>query len=199
MTPSKRSTAGFTLLELMAVVAVVGIMIAIAAPGFGDARRRERASSYATSMATTFNAIRGAAAHSGRAHAIQFRGNGTVSTWRGAHRHCNAAQFDQIIGASCAGSDRCLEFLSPTHMLPAGANWTYEVTTTAPDTDFVMCVEPNGRTAYAASPSVRFTYDAAGAMSGGVMITVQLRDSGSDVGPERRVVWPMGAPARRDR
>ena len=73
---AKHSRAGVTLLELMVVVAIVGIVAAMGAPQIGEWLRTQRVKAAARAVADTFMLARSEAMRTGNNHVVFFRING---------------------------------------------------------------------------------------------------------------------------
>ena len=66
----RRSRKGFTLLELMIAVAIVGVFTAMAAPQFGDWKQRQRVKNASRQLARAFTLARAEAIRTGNNHIV---------------------------------------------------------------------------------------------------------------------------------
>ena len=67
------SRAGFTMLETMLVVAVIGIVAAVAAPSLGRWAANQRLKTSARTVATAFSYARSEATRTGNVHLVLFQ------------------------------------------------------------------------------------------------------------------------------
>lgn len=69
----RRSSSGFTLIEVITVVAIVGILAALAVPNMARWQRDQRLNAAARSVSGVFSTARSQAAHSGRIQLVFFQ------------------------------------------------------------------------------------------------------------------------------
>ena len=69
---ARRVSAGFSLIELLTTVSIVGIIVLVSVPAFTEMRRRDALVASASEMATEFRAARAAAIARGRNVGIRF-------------------------------------------------------------------------------------------------------------------------------
>lgn len=94
--PSRQPT-GFTLIELMFVVLLIGVMAALIAPGLSQGRREAEIANFATGMVRLGSRARAQAQASGLAHALVLNANGTAATFqlfRGTSPRCNSVPWN---------------------------------------------------------------------------------------------------------
>lgn len=78
-----RTAKGFTLIELMVAIALLGILLALAMPSFSDMIRRMRIESAASSLSVAFATARSEAVKRGRDISVCKSDNGTTCTTSG--------------------------------------------------------------------------------------------------------------------
>jgi prepilin-type N-terminal cleavage/methylation domain-containing protein len=98
----RRSQAGFTLLELMIVVSVMGTMAALLAPGIGEFMADARCAGAAEDLVRISRHVRARSQESGLAHLLEFRasttdsgGLGIVRVWEGMNNRCRLTPWLQ--------------------------------------------------------------------------------------------------------
>jgi prepilin-type N-terminal cleavage/methylation domain-containing protein len=103
----QRQNDGFTLLELMIVVSIMGAMAAVLAPGIGEFMADARASGAAEDLLRLDRHIRARTQETGLAHLMMFsssgddsKGLGRVLVYEGMNNHCRQTPWAQTIGGS---------------------------------------------------------------------------------------------------
>lgn len=77
----RRTVLGFTLIEVMVIVAIVAIMAALAAPSFTDMLRRNRLSAASSALQVSLNLARSEAVKRGADARITVAASGTAGVW----------------------------------------------------------------------------------------------------------------------
>ncbi|MEM9073756.1 MAG: type II secretion system protein [Myxococcota bacterium] len=198
----RRSQAGFTLLELMVVVSIVGLTVAIALPGMGRARVEAKSNELALELVRLGRQGRAAAAGYGRAHLFRFDadlfGRGGVRLFRGINNNCNTNDWPTITGPGCNGNLNCLAEVNPVNW-EAGSIQYQVILDGLAGGDVDVCFEPNGTTRWRQGFFGRFVVDnistaaVGGNAQGGIRFRIQRSDGN---GVARRMVIPLGGDAR---
>jgi prepilin-type N-terminal cleavage/methylation domain-containing protein len=99
-----RQRAGFTLIELMIAISIMGALIAMVAPGIGEFLSDARAASAAEDLVRLSRHMRARAQETGLAHMLVFNGTGTESgglgimrVYEGMNNHCRQTPWSQTI------------------------------------------------------------------------------------------------------
>lgn len=82
MCNNRKSTSGFTLLELMITLSVAGILMAIAIPSFSDMMRNSRLTAYTNELVSALNIARSEAVKRGQHVVVRKTGTGWENGWQ---------------------------------------------------------------------------------------------------------------------
>jgi prepilin-type N-terminal cleavage/methylation domain-containing protein len=101
----RRRRDGFTLVELMIVVTIMGAMAALIVPGIGEFLADARAASAAEALVRISRHMQARAHQTGLAHMLVFGGTstesgglGVVRVYEGMNNHCRQTPWAQTIG-----------------------------------------------------------------------------------------------------
>ena len=202
---------GFTVIELMIVVVIIGITATLAAPAMGDAVAERRVSESQLDLVRLVRRTRAEAAAYGRAHLLRFDsaaggGDGRVEIYRGVTSRCNAEDWDAVMtddGCTPANTS-CIDSLD----MRAYATTSSSIEMTVTDYDALeLCFEPTGitrhnvgtfftdRNAVDVEPETEGDPTEATA-GGGFVFRFQRFEGGTAFGVVRRVAVPLGGEAR---
>jgi len=213
----RQQRAGFTLLELMIVVTVMGTMAALLAPGIGEFLADARAASVSEDLVRISRHVRARAQESGLAHLLVFSGAasdsgglGRVRIYEGMNNHCRQTPWPQTVGGSAADGHAPVEVLdlSASSFNPVGSSNGPSIDDSnrqvislrvagavgAPDAA-VICYEPSGATWQGASTSTSIGF----AFTRQVLpitFTISRRVDSVLRGADRNVVFQPGGIAR---
>lgn len=196
-----RAAAGFTLLEMLIVVAIVGITAALAAPAIAGAMMERRNNEAALELVRIVRRARSSAVASGRAHVLRFdapTAAGRYRVYEGTSSGCNSGGNDWAtrIGSSCDPTSGCVDYmdLSQTRW-DLGSN---EIRSSMEDVGgfLDLCFERRGTMLWRTSAGDRFSAFNTGAVDGGFVAVFTRYEGGTATGVQRRTVIPFGGDAR---
>jgi prepilin-type N-terminal cleavage/methylation domain-containing protein len=117
-----RRQAGFTLLEMMVVITVMGTMAALLAPGINEALADARASSAAEDLVRLSRAMRARSQATGLAHLLTFTsdsasagGLGVITVHEGMNNHCRQTPWRTTITGTVANGHAPVDSLNLAH------------------------------------------------------------------------------------
>lgn len=163
----RRSTDGYTLLELMIVVLIMGAMAALVAPGLGEFMADARASGAAEELVRLNRVIRARVNQTGLAHLMVFtatndaagsQGLGRIRVYEGMNNHCSQTPWMQTINGTIDDGHRPVEGvdmgdpaynLSSTSSAPTASDTGRQVISIQASTaaaSAILCFEPGGNT-----------------------------------------------------
>ncbi|MEY4583071.1 MAG: hypothetical protein RL701_7774 [Pseudomonadota bacterium] len=114
-----RRQSGFTLLEMMVVVTVMGTMAALLAPGISESLADARASSAAEDLVRLSRNMRARAQATGLSHLLTFTsdpgtagGLGSVTVYEGMNNHCRQTPWLETINGTVANGHAPVDALN---------------------------------------------------------------------------------------
>ncbi|MCB2020349.1 MAG: prepilin-type N-terminal cleavage/methylation domain-containing protein [Burkholderiaceae bacterium] len=206
MRGTRRAQAGFTLLELVVVVAIVGVVAGLAAPQIGDALADNKAARLQLDVVRLARQARARSAGQGRAHVLYFiptpnNGLGQMEIWQGVSNRCNGTDWGALgVGGApgaCAANAFCWDAINPLQY-GSGSN-TYRIGS-VPAGPLQICFEPDGRTLHRGTSAQVWSatnLSPSGAnIAGAFTFNVTRLVAGSPHGVARRVLLPLGGDPR---
>jgi prepilin-type N-terminal cleavage/methylation domain-containing protein len=210
-----RSRNGFTLLELMIVITIMGTMAALMAPGIGEFMADARASSASEDLIRLSRHVRSRAQETGLAHLLVFSGDTNVSgglglilVYEGMNNHCRQTPWGQATGGTTLTGHYVIDRLDLASYNPvaSGSNPTKDDTgrpviqlsvrgSSGAPTSAVICFEPGGALfeGVGDSSAAAFSFTT---QTNPITFTITRSVSGQQRGLVREVVFPAGGPAR---
>jgi prepilin-type N-terminal cleavage/methylation domain-containing protein len=210
------SRQGFTLLELMIVITVMGTMAALLAPGIGEFMADARASSATEDLVRLSRHIRSRAQETGLAHLMVFGrtsndrgGLGIFRVYEGMNNHCRTTPWPQTIGGSLSDGHAPVETLDMLTYNPSGKGLnptvgdadrqviavTAQTGTDPSPTAVILCSEPGGTT-YEGATDASLAGFAFTRQTVNIKFTITRTVNSEQHGITREVNFPPGGVAR---
>ncbi|HET6339702.1 MAG TPA: type II secretion system protein [Polyangiales bacterium] len=217
-----RSTAGYTLLELMIVVLIMGAMAAMIAPGLGEFMADARASAASEELIRLNRVIRARVNQTGLAHLMLFQasddaagsnGLGRIRVWEGMNNRCSQTPWMQAINGTAANGFQPIETvdmgdtaynLSTGSTAATASDTSRQVIRIAASTNpklAVLCFEPGGNTFRGASagdaPAIGYNFTPqTSAETFSVIRSLSRGGTMEERGVTRDVIFPAGGNGR---
>lgn len=147
-------TAGFTLVEMMVVVAIIGVMATLVGPGLSEFMADSRASRAAEDLIRLVRHTQARVQHTRLAHLMLFEADhedvGRVRVWEGMNDHCRTTPWKLAISGTVAQGHAPVDVLdmvdynSGTRLITLTARKGAGSTTAI--TNAAVCFQPNGQT-----------------------------------------------------
>jgi prepilin-type N-terminal cleavage/methylation domain-containing protein len=218
-----RQRAGFTLIELMIVITIMGTMAAMIAPGIGEYLADSRASSASEALVRLSRHMQARTQQTGLAHMLLFTsssndggGLGVVRVYEGMNNHCRQTPWPQTINGKDEDGHAPVDVLdmSSGDYNPSGSNKAPTVDDRerhvislrvsgalgAPDLA-AICIEPGGTVWEGAASSTMgagfvFTKPIASIANKAITFTVSRRMNSAVRGRDRIVFFSTSGLAR---
>jgi prepilin-type N-terminal cleavage/methylation domain-containing protein len=213
----RQRTHGFTLLELMIVVSIMGAMAALLAPGIGEFMADARASGAAQDLLRLNRHIRSRVQETGLAHLMIFssssndsKGLGRVLVYEGMNNHCRQTPWAQTIGGSVSDGHAPVDQLdlrASTYNSIAGTGTPsiddsnrQVISLAASDSTGAretvnLCFEPGGTTLDGTSSQAGAGFSFIN-QTDIITFTVTRQVNHEERGPVRQITFPPGGGAR---
>jgi prepilin-type N-terminal cleavage/methylation domain-containing protein len=212
-----RSSAGFTLLELMLVVTIMGTMAALMAPGVGEYLADTRASAATEDLVRLSRHVRARVQETGLAHLMVYDGSNAVSgglglvrVYEGMNNHCRQTPWPDAIGGSIADGHTAVDTVdlgssaynsSTTGSYPSRSDSNRAVIVLSvagsqgAPTLAIICYEPGGTTLEGVGDGSNAGF-AFTNQNTPITFSIARTVSGEARGTVREVVFPGGGNAR---
>lgn len=188
--------AGFSLLELMIVVVIVGIVTALALPGMAQASRERRIQQAAVTVLDIAREVRTRAMYRGRAQTLVIAQSGAairLDAYEGSSPSCRLSNF----GTGALDPNLRVANLDLTEARFARDNLAASITLPPATTYLQICYTPLGATFFSTTPIVSasqaWSNDTSTLGMGGVFQLNVFQNTG---GATRRILIPIGGMPR---
>lgn len=190
-----RNHRGFTLVELMVTIAIIGVALAVTLPQVGQAMRDRRVQQAAVTFMDAFRTARTRSMMRGRAHLVVVDVSGAALAQRVVESiDSSSCRLANWASATATRTLASIDFAAPGY---ARDQLTMAVQTPPSARHLEMCYTPTGRLFYRLDPGSPFTDDNGATvdmpLNGGFMFTV-VQAGGRTV--TRRVFVPLGGAPR---
>jgi len=204
---SKKQREGFTLIELMVVLAVMGVLVSAALPSMSDGLADRRVAMVTRDVVSLFQRARYMSTAYGRAHQVVYASDSGLGlgeqpyafeTRRGTSGSCSLTKFEngtfELANLNCAGNWRCVDHLYGND---------YDADPTDEDQirvdgypNLTFCYEAGSNDQVFKEAALFSNWQDANAQAGFGFVVYRAR-SGNAVGVARKVLIPLGTGSPR--
>jgi prepilin-type N-terminal cleavage/methylation domain-containing protein len=198
--PTSSSKQGFSLLELMIVIVVMGIITAMIAPGLNEFMADGRHSAAAEQLLRLHRSVRARVSETGLAHLVRFDsaasgGRGAMQVFEGMNNHCITTPWNDAVVNGAANNHFVVDsydmddFNKGAHRVVLTASTAAAGAVAALD----LCFQPNGMVYRRNSAGATWTFIS---LPEPVLFTITRTVDSVGRGVPRQVIFPIGGNAR---